>query len=60
MEQELQILKKKHGTWARVAERLGVTYRTVCNIRSGSKQPSLSLQKLIKLSSNQIKHLNEK
>jgi len=59
MEQELQILKKKYGTWKAVAEKLGVTYRTICNIRSEAKKPSLSLQKLIRLSANSIKYLDE-
>jgi hypothetical protein len=55
MENELQILKKKHGSWKNVANGLGITYRTICYIRSGSKQPSAALQKLIELSANHVK-----
>ena len=60
MEEELQKLKKVHGSWIAVANHLGITYRTICYIRSGHKQPSLALQKLINLSAKQIKTKCEK
>ena len=55
MEKELQILKKYYGTWKSVADNLGVTYRTICNIRSKSKSPSDALQRLIALSADNVK-----
>lgn len=57
MEKELQILKNKYGTWEAVADKLQITYRHVCNIRSGAKPPGKSLQSLIKIYANRIKEL---
>lgn len=53
--QDLEILKGKYGTWQAVADALEVTYRTICNIRSGTKRPSSSLRRLIQVYANQIK-----
>lgn len=53
--QDLEILKGKHGTWQAVADALEVTYRTICNIKSGAKKPSSSLRRLIQVYANQIR-----